>query len=328
MPELHAHLLENIEAHLHDLLASLLRQNVILTSGRDIPQPAGFQILVAGRPGREHLQASPNLQAVIVPWAGIPENTRSLLGEFPGVALHNLHHNAAMTAETALALLLAAAKHIVPFDQDLRRNDWSRRYRPSPAVLLDGKTALVLGFGQIGQRVGRACAAMGMNVLGVRRNPARSEELGFPAEVHGPEDLPDLFEHAHVLVVTLPATPDTDGLIGQRELERLPRGALLVNVGRGTVVDQAALYEALQSGRLGGAGLDVWYHYPEGKEARANTPPADYPFDELENVVLSPHRAGSAAESEVVRMRHLARSINAAADGQPIPNRVDLERGY
>ncbi|MFN2168962.1 MAG: hydroxyacid dehydrogenase, partial [Anaerolineae bacterium] len=76
------------------------------------------------------------------------------------------------------------------------------------------------------------------------------------------------------------------------------------------------------------AGLDVWYRYPEDKAARSNTPPAAYPFHELDNVVMSPHRAGHTAEAETLHLEHLARLLNAAARGEPLPNPVDLEAGY
>ena len=127
-------------------------------------------ILIGGRPTRDQLLACPNLRAVIVPWAGVPDSTQALLREFPHIAVHNLHHNAAATAEMAIALLMAAAKFIVPIDQKLRVNDWSPRYAPSRSIELAGKTALIVGYGQIGQRVGRVCRAMDMTVIATRRN--------------------------------------------------------------------------------------------------------------------------------------------------------------
>jgi phosphoglycerate dehydrogenase-like enzyme len=102
----------------------------------------------------------------------------------------------------------------------------------------------------------------------------------------------------------------------------------LVNVGRGPIVDEAALYQALREGTLHSAGLDVWYNYPTDKAARSHTPPSAYPFHELDNVVMSPHRAGGADETDMLRMMHLAALFNAAARGDEMPNRVDLQAGY
>lgn len=311
-----------------DTLRSRLDGRVRLTTEAEDPEPGDYQILVAGRPDREHLNASAKLYALIVPWAGVPDETRQLLRAFPDISVHNLHHNAAPTAELACALLLAAAKFLVPFDRALRQNDWTPRYQPNPSPILEGKTALVLGFGAIGQRVGRFCQGLGMQVVGVRRHPDRPILPGLEAEVRPPEVLPEMLPRADALIVTLPYTSETDGLIGADQLALLPEGALLVNVGRGPIVDQGALYHALKPGRLRAAGLDVWYNYPESPEDRGSTPPADYPFHELDNVVMSPHRGGDSAESERLRMTHLAVLLNAAARGEDLPNRVDLSAGY
>jgi phosphoglycerate dehydrogenase-like enzyme len=164
-----------------------------------------------------------------------------------------------------------------------------------------------------------------MRVLAIRRNPGTGD-AGIP--VHPPDALHDLLPQADVLFLTLPLTEQTRGLIGAAELELLPQGAILVNVGRGPIVDQGALYHALESGKLHGAGLDVWYNYPPDEESKSDTPPADFPFHQLNNVVMSPHRGGHTEETGYLRMIHLAESLNAAARGEPIPNAVDLQAGY
>ena len=131
-----------------------------------------------------------------------------------------------------------------------------------------------------------------------------------------------------MLIIALPLTPETEGLIGEMELASLPRGAVLVNVGRGPIIDAEALFNSLSEGHLRGAGLDVWYNYPPDSESQAYTPPADFPFHELDNVVMSPHRGGGSEDTGTLRMIHLADLLNSAARGKPLPNRVDLEAGY
>lgn len=308
-------------------LREQLAPDVELVLGPDLPDPAAYDVLVAGRPQREHLTASPCLHTLVIPWSGMPEETRDLMLDFPGVAVHNLHHNAEPVAELTLALLLAAAKFVVPLDRALRRHDWTYRYEPPPTALLHGKTALILGYGAIGRRVARACRALGMTVLATRRSADASyDEEG--VAIYPADALPDLLPRANALIITLPLTPETDGLLGEAELASLPEGAMLVNVGRGAIVEQGALYEALRSRRLRAAGLDVWYNYPPDAESRADTPPADVPFGELDNVVMSPHRGGSTDETGSLRMAHLARLLNALARGEEPPNRVDVAAGY
>ena len=315
---------------------------------------AAADVLVSGRPSREHLEQATKLRAVIIPWAGLPTATRDLLLEFPKLSVHNLHDNAAPTAEMALTLLLAAAKRIVPNDRALRRGDWRPRYAPDdPSILLEGKTAVVLGFGAIGRRVARMLLGLGMTVVGVRRSavagPDGAEGGADASASRGPAtfaqhpDVPgvevvtvdclhETLARAHVVMVCLPLTSQTEGLLGERELAVLQPGAVLVNTGRGTIVEQHALYRALKSPDhpLAAAGIDVWYNYPTDDVSRACTLPADAPLHELDNLVLSPHRAAivHSAEARKRRMLALADLLNTAARGEPMPNRVDLQAGY
>ena len=165
-----------------------------------------------------------------------------------------------------------------------------------------------------------------MNVLAVRRGAhGDGSESPFPREA-----LTDLLPQADVLMITLPLTACTEGMIGKAELALLPPRSVLVNVGRGQIVDEEALYRALRDGTVHAAGLDVWYTYPSDEASRLNTPPAAHPFHELDNVVMSPHRAGGGGSQRVeeLRMAHLARLLNAAAAGVEIPDRVDVDAGY
>ena len=325
---LKAHFLQAPAPHRLAELQTQLRPDVQLTTGLELPVPAEFEILIATRATREQVEASPRLRAYINPYTGVDEAMLQLLAGYPHIAVHNSHHPAASTAEMALALLMAAARWLVPADRNLRKGDWTFRDQTDKALLLDGKTLVVLGYGQIGQRVARACQALGMKVVAVRLNPRVPLPPDIAAEIHPPSDLSQVLPRANVLMVALPLTPQTRGLIGAAELARLPKGAVLVNVGRGPIVDDEALYNALRDGTLGAAGIDVWYTYPADAAERLHTFPSKYPFQELDNVVLSPHRGGMTVDSETQGMAQIALMLNAAARGEPMPNRVDVGAGY
>ena len=312
-----------------DLLYARLDPQVELITGEELPQPADYQILVNGRPTAEQIEASPVLHTLIIPWAGLSVPAGELLRRYPHLKVHNLHYNAVTTAETAVMLLLMAAKLFVPVERQFRQHDWRPRYLyPNPSLMLQGKTALILGYGSIGQHVGKVCKAMGMRVMATRRS-LEEENLADPVtEIYPARELHRLLPQANVLLITLPLTDETDSMISQKELDLLPQNAILVNVGRGRIVDQEALYHALKSGRLHSAGLDVWYNYPPDEASREHTPPADFPFHELDNVVMSPHRGGGSMEMDLLQMEYLADILNLAAQGQPLPNRVYPERGY
>lgn len=310
-------------AHLH----AQLNPSIQLSQGSVLPSDGKVDILVAGRPKREQLTACPDLRTLIIPFAGVPKETCDLMKEYPHISVHTLHYNAPATSEMALALLLAAAKYLLPIDRAFRAHDWTPRYEPNPAFLLENKNVLVLGYGAIGKRVARACLGLGMRVKALRRD-LRKNEQDSDIDVHPSHELHQLLPKAEVLIVCLPLTSETEGLIDKRALDLLPERAILVNVARGPIVNESALFQALRDGRLYAAGLDVWYNYPEDEDTRSKTAPSQFPFHELDNVVMSPHRAGGAIDLEYGRMDALAKLLNAAARDEPMPNRVDITLGY
>jgi len=324
---LHVHFYRISFSELYEEFISLIDEEVKVTVGEEIPDPATYHILVYPTPTQKWLEASPELRAIVIPWAGIPEKTRALMSDYPEISVHNLHHNRYNTAELGFALLLAAAKRIIPLDQSMRKNDWSPRYEETHAILLRDRTALILGYGEIGQALGDYCQGLGMHVVGVKNHP-ETENVGQGIKIFGTDRLKELLPKADVLLIALPLTEETEGLISEEEIALMPKGSVLVNVGRGPVVDQNPLYHALKTGHLRAAGSDVWYNYPKSEEARAYTAPADVPFGELENFVLSPHRGGMVEEVEAQRMQALADLINAANRGEAIPNKVNLDQGY
>lgn len=278
-----------------------------ITGGDEPPADSAYDVLVAGRPAARLLSASAQLRALVVPHAGVPADTRDALADRPDISVRTLHHNAGPTAELAVALLLAAAKSLVPADRDMRTGSWVARFRPpDPTLLLDGRGALVLGYGAVGRRVARSLSALGMRVRATRHTAAGVTRDG-DVEVHPAAALRALLPESVALVVAVPSTPDTRGLVGAAELALLPRPAGVVNVARADIVDEDALYDALRGGGLA-AGLDVWWTEAQQLADARGVTASRRPFHELDNVVLSPHRAGGFALPEVqaLQRQHLA----------------------
>ena len=328
--KLAVHVLNLPIGHSTEELQTLLAPDIQLTTGPKVP--ADCEILVAGSPDREQLQASAALHALVVPWAGVPAPTRDLLMDFPQIAVHNIHHNALPVAEMAVTLMLAASKFIVPSDHTFRSNDWSPRFlQPDPALLITGKTALIIGYGAIGKQVGRMCHGLGMHVQTIRRHLPATQRANEGAEAiaqYAPEALQSLLPNTDVVIISVPLTPETRGLLGAKELALLPPHAILINVSRAEIVDEAALFTALKDRMLYAAGMDVWYRNPSSESEAVGFAPSAYPFHELDNVVISPHRAGHAPEAEQLRMQYLADMLNTAAQGEPMPNQIDVQTGY
>lgn len=203
--------------------------------------------------------------------------------------------NTSTVVEHTLALLLALAKHVVDLDRAVRRGDFKLRYAYLPRDLR-GQVLGVVGFGRIGADVARACHRIfGMPVLAhdaLLPEPARED---FSAWVEF-TDLPELFRRADVVTLHLPLSAATRGLVGRELLSSMRPGALIVNTARGGVIDELALAEALRTGPLAGAALDVFEREP---------PPAGNPLLGMDNVLLTPH-AAALTRACVTRMAVLA----------------------
>jgi D-3-phosphoglycerate dehydrogenase len=204
-----------------------------------------------------------------------------------GIAVfHTPDYATEEVATHALALMLALNRKLVLADQ-LARHEWRSWAKLKPVPPLSSLTLGIVGLGRIGRAVAQRAAVFAGDIVGF--DPLVTEAP--PVRMAG--TLEELLAQSDVLTLHLPVTDETRGLIGRRELALLPPGALLVNVSRGALVDQAALAEALRSGRLAGAGLDVLAVEP---------PPEDDPIVGAPNVILSPHFAWySDASSRRVR---------------------------
>lgn len=302
-------------------LKSLIDENIYLSSGV-LPESGDYVILVGGNFTTEEVSRFPNLKSIIIPWAGVPALTLETVRTSGGlISLHNIHHNSVSASEMAVALMLAASKKILPADKALRQNDWSPRYIPD-GMIIEGANVLILGWGGIGQRVGKICLAFGAEVKAISRSGS--------GDTNPPEKLHSLLMETDILFVCVPATKKTIGLIGEKELDLLKDSSILVNISRGNVVDEKALYTSLAKRKIAAAGLDVWYNYPKSEAERICTEPSKYPFGKLSNVVLSPHRGGAFGlkRLETMRMKELASIIQNLYSGNTSKGRVDIDQGY
>jgi phosphoglycerate dehydrogenase-like enzyme len=219
-------------------------------------------------------------------------------------------------AEFSLMCMLAHVRGFLPTLHAQRRRHWER----FAGTDLEGRTVLVVGYGKIGREVGRMAQAFGMTVVGVRSRADGTHPASVSAhELHTTEALPTLLPRADFLVLAAPHTDETEGLIGAAGLAALPEGAVLVNIGRGALVDEPALVDALASGHLGGAYLDVFEEEPL---------PADSRLWDMPNVLVSPH-SGSTSDRENARITDLfCENLHRWQAGAALLNVLDVERLY
>jgi phosphoglycerate dehydrogenase-like enzyme len=269
---------------------------------------------------REMGAAARRLTLLQVPGAGVDRIDRSALPV--GTWLANAYGHEAGIAEYVIGAMLALSRGFLRIDARLRRGEWESQWAvgstPPPWPELSGKTVGILGYGRIGQAVARRARAFGMAVWAIRRDPAQVV-ADRPDFLGGPDALDEVLAQADYLVITLPLTPESRGLLGSRELSRMKASAVLVNVARAEIVDEDALYRALTQGTIAGAALDVWYRYPTGP---APTLPARQPFHELPNVLMTPHVSGWTEGMLEARASLIAENIHRVAKGEPPLNLV------
>ena len=309
-------------SHLIDRVRARLRIPCELISGDEreiLGRLADVDVLVGMGFTREMAEAAPRLRLVQVPGAGLDRIDRGALGS--RTALANAYGHDVGIAEYVIGAMLALARDFGRIDADLRRGQWDSVWSGTPVPLwreLAGKTLGILGYGRIGQAVAKRARAFEMEVLAIRRDVSRPDPHGL-AFVRGPEALDEVLGRSDYVAITLALTADTRGLIDARRLGLMKPTAALINVARGEVVDEDALYQALHRGGIASAALDVWYRYPSGG---APTHPGHRPFHTLPNVLMTPHVSGWTEGMMESRASVIAENIHRVVNGEPPENQV------
>ncbi len=223
-------------------------------------------------------------------------------------------------AEHVMACLLALARRLPQTLRDQQDRTWRPNALTGEASpwLIAERTIGIIGVGTLGEAIAVRAKAFGMRVIGMRRNPARGVPAGFD-EVVGAPDRDRLLGESDVIVIAAPLTPETNRLLDAASIAKMKPGAILINIARGQLVDEAALAEALESGRLGGAALDVFTTEPL---------PTDSPFWAMPNVVVTPHNSGFRTGHFDAVIDLFAENLKRFERGVELLNVVDLTVGY
>jgi len=245
---------------------------------------------------RELIAAAPKLKIIARAGVGLDNIDINAANERGIVVAAALGINATAVAELTLGLALSLARKVTERDRQTRAGEWIR----TAGTEISGKTWGILGFGATGRAVAKLLHGFDARILAY--DPFVTSATGVTLT-----DFATIIKEADVISIHLPATPEARGLINATVLSQLRPTALLINVGRGEVIDEAALESALKDGVIAGAALDV----------RATEPPKDQRFLELSNVILTPHIAGITAESQAAINQVLVSEIELALTGAP-----------
>jgi len=285
------------------------------------------EVAIGGSFSKEDLEKAKKLKLIQIPFAGVDKLDFSLYKNYPNIFICNIHANKHAVAEHAFALILALAKNIVFNDRDLRLGRWHGFSVKEPTIQLQGKSLGIVGLGSIGWEIAKIGHAIGMKVFALKRkieekDLKKKNILEFLGDTR---DLEKVINESDFIVVVVPLTKETSGLIGKKEL-MLMRGKYLINIARGVVIDEEALFKSLKEHHLAGAAIDTWYQYPSLEQREVL--PSKYDFDKLENVVLSPHTAGYTDRALEENIKSVFDNIVKIYYGEEPESRIDPELEY
>jgi phosphoglycerate dehydrogenase-like enzyme len=304
----------------------------VVVSSRDpeaMIKAGGDAVAVAsGRVPGEYIRAASNLRMIQAFGAGIDKIDHEAVREHEDIVVCNSHANAAEVSEYTIMLLLAAAKNIIVSDRELRKGDWSRGWGGSrPNIEIRGKTCLLIGLGNVASAIAERLKPFGVQLHAVTHTGS-SAKTNLVDKISSIKHIERAVRGADFVILALPLTNYSKGLVDERFLSWMKPSSILINISRGPIVDEAALYAALAEGRIGGAALDVWWKYPHKRKGTINPPSNDFAFHELDNVVLSPHRAAYSEGIMNEQIRFVGENILRFIRGEKPWNVVDMNLGY
>ncbi len=262
------------------------------------------------------MPAMPKLQLLQLPMSGYEE---VMMDAVPAQAtVCNVHEHETGIAEYVFAAMLNDVVHLSASNDLFKKGDWQESPRLGAGTRgeLMGKTILCVGYGNIGQAVGRRARAFDMGLLAITRTPRTLEPT--PDRIGGFDQLAAFLPEADYVLICCPLTEDTRGIIDTVAFDAMKSDTVIINVARGPIIDQHALHIALTNGQIRGAVIDTWYNYPDAQNREVA--PADVPIWEMDQVVITPHLSGWTDGQQVRRWQRMGDNIENLLSGQPFDN--------
>jgi phosphoglycerate dehydrogenase-like enzyme len=299
----------------------------------DSPYIHDADIIVGWRPSLELLQSAQNLKLYINPGVGVQhliEMFRTIT-KTKDVILINGHGNTYFTAQSGVALLLSLMNKIIPHHNWMVEGLWRRGDDFAKNIPLRDRKVGFLGYGAINTKVHKFLSGFRVKFAALRTKWEKNDKnFPTPLDIYTPKELHAFLKEVDILFVAVPLTKLTRNLLDREELDIFTKdkSSLLVNISRGAVINEKALYDSLKNKSLTGAAIDVWYNYRPEPDELERKYPNNYPFHELDNIVLSPHRAASPFD-DLERWNEVIENIKRYCVGRKdYLNIVDLEREY
>ena len=270
-----------------------------------------------------------NIELIQVPWAGVEALDFELLKNYD-IPVCNSHSNALSVAEYAVGLLMAIAKKIPYHDNLLRDGDWNRVKKEEKnsetqfSSYISNKTIGFIGYGNIGRNIAKLMKGFNPKIKAIVSDKTKKyDEVDF---IGDRDDLDYVLENSDYLVVATALTDETRGMLNKENLIKMKKTSYIINISRGRIIDEEALYYILENRLIAGAAIDTWYNYPEDPKD-ITYPSKKYEFNKLSNIVISPHRAAQI-EGEFTYLDDAVDNIKKYHRDKDYINKLNLEKGY
>ncbi|TFF63701.1 MAG: hypothetical protein EU521_00615, partial [Promethearchaeota archaeon] len=294
-------------------------------------------IMIGWRPTENILKYAKNLEVFICPGAGVKHlidlfrnynKHRQSIGK-QKIIFTNNHGNSYNVAQHAVALLLSYMNKIIPHHLWMEEGKWRTGDEDAASVLLRYKRIGLLGYGAINKKVHRFLSGFDVEFFILRKHWNKQDfDQESINKKFKPSDLHEFLNLINILIIAIPETSSTIGLIGSKELKLLGKKGILVNVSRGSIVDEKSLYKALKKDFIKGAAIDVWYERDPEADENGRRYPYHYPFHDLDNIILSPHR-GYSPFDDLLRWNPLIENLKRFSQGRrDLLNIIDLKEEY
>ncbi|MFX1388870.1 MAG: NAD(P)-dependent oxidoreductase [Promethearchaeota archaeon] len=288
-------------------------------------------LLIGWRPSKRILTRATKLKYFINPGAGVHHLLTLFreLNEIREVILINGHGNSYFVAQHTVALLLTLMNKIIPHHLWMQQGRWRTGDDNDASIPLRFRNVGLLGYGAINQKVHRFLSGFDVE-FSILRNHWEKQKLPLPtpAKKYELSQLNQFLKNIDILIIAVPVTSQTNGLITEKELNLLGSNGLVINVSRGEIIDEESLFNALQKKIIQGAAIDVWYNYSPKSSENGKKYPFNFPFYKLKNIVLSPHR-GYSPFADLLRWNEVIENITRIAERrQDLINVVNLKEEY
>ena len=276
------------------------------------------QIIIGWKPTEKLLRAAAKLQLFINPGAGVQHLVSFFkeINQSRNVKLINGHGNAYFTAQHGVALLLTLANKVIPHHLWLKEGKWRLGDKQAKSIPLKYRKIGLLGYGHVNKHIHKMLQGFTNDIRFIKNDQKDINELN------------KFLKQIDILICAVPFTSKTKNLLKMKELKLLGENGIVINLSRGQIINEKDLYEALQNKLIQSAAIDVWYNYDPIPDEQNRKYPFHYPFHELENIVLSPHRAASPFD-DLKRWDEVIENISRLAKGKcEFLNTVDLVKEY